>query len=312
MAFCPNCGTVIADGDKFCGNCGTVVTPAQDTSTAPQENVQPNFQQNVQPNFQQNVQQNYQPNFQQNIQSNLGTAYNQQYMPQAPSQFGIAIEQIGKEFVNFVKDPVGTITKGKFEMSAMASYILAGFMALLLVLQNFWSAAAFGVKYSSIGNYLNLGDLEDLFGLGSKSSKVGLPYGKIFLTSLFFVILMLAAVWGISLLINVVIMKGQFTTVHAMNVVSFAAVPYFACALLGTILGYADGNIGHMIYLAGIFGAMILFYKALGSSINKPEVVLFYSFMAAVVVLYFINFIIFKVAGPKVSFFYHGIFMGIM
>ncbi|MDP4090143.1 MAG: zinc ribbon domain-containing protein [Bacillota bacterium] len=330
MAFCPNCGSFMNDDDKFCGNCGTVVAPAQNANAAPQENAQPTYQQNVQPNFQQNVSQNfqqnssqnfqqnaqpnyqqgYQQNYQQGYQPNAGMAYNQQqYIPQAPSAFGIAMGNLGKDLVSFFKNPVATITKTRFEFSAIGTFFALGIMSVLIILQNFWSAAHIRAHFGAI---TGINSLEDLFGAAGSELSGLIGLGKVFLTSFMFVILMMAAIWGIMLLINIVILKGSFNVVHALNVLLFAAIPYLALALLGTILGYADLSIGYMIYLAGVMSSFILIYKAVSSNVNKSETAAFYSMMVAVLALYLLNFIIFKIAGPSVSGFYHGVFMGIM
>lgn len=320
MAYCPNCGNFVAEGDKFCGTCGTSASPAQTTNAASQENVQPinaqNFQQNGQPQYQQNFQQGGQPNFQQNFQQNpqynFGPAYNQQFVKRTPSAFGIAMGQLGKELLSFLKHPIETITKEKFEFSSIATYFLAVVITLLIVLQNFWSAAKFKNASEAISGFgFDMNDIQQLLGITRNGGTKELGNGKLFLTSLLFVIIMLAAIWAISLLLNSVILKGKFTPLHALKVVALIAVPYFVTALLGTILSYADANLGHMVYLAGVIASLILLYKALGSNIAKSESVMFYSFIAVVIALYFVNFLIFKVAGASIAVYYHGIFIGL-
>ena len=135
MAFCANCGAQMADGDKFCGNCGTTLAAE---NSAPQQNFQQNVQPNVQPNVQQNFQQNVQPNFQNQQAPNFGPGPGQQqYAPQGPSNFSIAMEELGKEVSAFFKNPVAAISKVKFQMSSMATYLFAGLMTLILILLNF-------------------------------------------------------------------------------------------------------------------------------------------------------------------------------
>lgn len=311
MAFCANCGAQMADGDKFCGNCGTTLAAE---NSAPQQN----FQQNVQPNVQQNFQQNVQPNFQNQQAPNFGPGPGQQqYAPQGPSNFSIAIEELGKEVSAFFKNPVAAISKVKFQMSSMATYLFAGLMTLILILLNFWSAAQnlALVGATSLSTNSAITTIEDafssVFGGNEKETLFDIGYGKIFLASFFFVIVMLAALWGLSLLVNSVMLKGQFNAVQALNVVVFAAIPYALLSIVSIIFGYVEANLSYLIYLAGIMASIILLYKAISSNINKAESSALYSFLVIPVALYFVNFLFFKVAGAEVAMFYNGIFMGI-
>lgn len=311
MAFCANCGAQMADGDKFCGNCGTTLAAE---NSAPQQN----FQQNVQPNVQQNFQQNVQPNFQNQQAPNFGPGPGQQqYAPQGPSNFSIAMEELGKEVSAFFKNPVAAISKVKFQMSSMATYLFAGLMTLILILLNFWSAAQnlALVGATSLSTNSAITTIEDafssVFGGNEKETLFDIGYGKIFLASFFFVIVMLAALWGLSLLVNSVMLKGQFNAVQALNVVVFAAIPYALLSIVSIIFGYVEANLSYLIYLAGIMASIILLYKAISSNINKAESSALYSFLVIPVALYFVNFLFFKVAGAEVAMFYNGIFMGI-
>ena len=149
------------------------------------------------------------------------------------------------------------------------------------------------------------------FGGNEKETLFDIGYGKIFLASFFFVIVMLAALWGLSLLVNSVMLKGQFNAVQALNVVVFAAIPYALLSIVSIIFGYVEANLSYLIYLAGIMASIILLYKAISSNINKAESSALYSFLVIPVALYFVNFLFFKVAGAEVAMFYNGIFMGI-
>lgn len=299
MAFCANCGAQMADGDKFCGNCGTTLAAE---NSAPQQN----FQQNVQPNFQNQQAPNFGPGPGQ-----------QQYAPQGPSNFSIAMEELGKEVSAFFKNPVAAISKVKFQMSSMATYLFAGLMTLILILLNFWSAAQnlALVGATSLSTNSAITTIEDafssVFGGNEKETLFDIGYGKIFLASFFFVIVMLAALWGLSLLVNSVMLKGQFNAVQALNVVVFAAIPYALLSIVSIIFGYVEANLSYLIYLAGIMASIILLYKAISSNINKAESSALYSFLVIPVALYFVNFLFFKVAGAEVAMFYNGIFMGI-
>lgn len=299
MAFCANCGAQMADGDKFCGNCGTTLAAE---NSAPQQN----FQQNVQPNFQNQQAPNFGPGPGQH-----------QYAPQGPSNFTIAMEELGKEVSAFFKNPVAAISKVKFQMSSMATYLFAGLMTLILILLNFWSAAQnlALVGATSLSTNSAITTIEDafssVFGGNEKETLFDIGYGKIFLASFFFVIVMLAALWGLSLLVNSVMLKGQFNAVQALNVVVFAAIPYALLSIVSIIFGYVEANLSYLIYLAGIMASIILLYKAISSNINKAESSALYSFLVIPVALYFVNFLFFKVAGAEVAMFYNGIFMGI-
>lgn len=308
MAFCANCGAQMADGDKFCGNCGTTLAAE---NSAPQQNFQQNVQPNVQPNVQQNFQQNVQPNFQNQQAPNFGPGPGQQqYAPQGPSNFSIAMEELGKEVSAFFKNPVAAISKVKFQMSSMATYLFAGLMTLILILLNFWSAAQnLALVNSAITTIEDA--FSSVFGGNEKETLFDIGYGKIFLASFFFVIVMLAALWGLSLLVNSVMLKGQFNAVQALNVVVFAAIPYALLSIVSIIFGYVEANLSYLIYLAGIMASIILLYKAISSNINKAESSALYSFLVIPVALYFVNFLFFKVAGAEVAMFYNGIFMGI-
>lgn len=308
MAFCANCGAQMADGDKFCGNCGTTLAAE---NSAPQQNFQQNVQPNVQPNVQQNFQQNVQPNFQNQQAPNFGPGPGQQqYAPQGPSNFSIAMEELGKEVSAFFKNPVAAISKVKFQMSSMATYLFAGLMTLILILLNFWSAAQnLALVNSAITTIEDA--FSSVFGGNEKETLFDIGYGKIFLASFFFVIVMLAALWGLSLLVNSVMLKGQFNAVQALNVVVFAAIPYALLSIVSIIFGYVEANLSYLIYLAGIMASIILLYKAISSNINKAESSALYSFLVIPVSLYFVNFLFFKVAGAEVAMFYNGIFMGI-
>ena len=282
----------MADGDKFCGNCGTTLAAE---NSAPQQN----FQQNVQPNFQNQQAPNFGPGPGQ-----------QQYAPQGPSNFSIAMEELGKEVSAFFKNPVAAISKVKFQMSSMATYLFAGLMTLILILLNFWSAAQnLALVNSAITTIEDA--FSSVFGGNEKETLFDIGYGKIFLASFFFVIVMLAALWGLSLLVNSVMLKGQFNAVQALNVVVFAAIPYALLSIVSIIFGYVEANLSYLIYLAGIMASIILLYKAISSNINKAESSALYSFLVIPVALYFVNFLFFKVAGAEVAMFYNGIFMGI-
>jgi hypothetical protein len=324
MAFCANCGAQMADGDKFCGNCGTTLAAE---NSAPQQNFQQNVQPNVQPNVQQNFQQNVQPNFQNQQAPNFGPGPGQQqYAPQGPSNFTIAMEELGKEVSAFFKNPVAAISKVKFQMSSMATYLFAGLMTLILILLNFWSAAqnlalvgatslstnsAITTIEDAFSSVFGGNEKETLFDIGYGKIFLASFFGKIFLASFFFVIVMLAALWGLSLLVNSVMLKGQFNAVQALNVVVFAAIPYALLSIVSIIFGYVEANLSYLIYLAGIMASIILLYKAISSNINKAESSALYSFLVIPVALYFVNFLFFKVAGAEVAMFYNGIFMGI-
>jgi len=304
MAFCANCGAQMADGDKFCGNCGAML-PSE--SPAPQ----PNFQPSPQQNYQQNVQVNYQ-----NQQApNFGAGYAQPQMaPQSPSNFAIAMEELGKELSSFIKNPVGTITKVKFQMSSIATYIFAGIMGLVLILLNFWAAAQnFALSGTGKGKSVVSGDvlkfITSFTGDIKKFSSIG--YGKIFLASFFFVIIMAAAIWGLTLLVNSAMMKGAIKPVQAINVVAFIAIPYAVLSFVSIILGYVEPNLSNLFYLAGIMASIVLLYKAISTNINKSESSALYCFLIIPIALYFINFLFFKVAGSDISHYYKGIFMGI-
>ncbi|WP_139903853.1 zinc ribbon domain-containing protein [Clostridium thermarum] len=297
MAFCSNCGSLVADSDKFCGNCGTVVDTQTTTNYNPQQPVQPNFQQ-----YSQNPQQPY-------FQQNFGQGYTQQYASQATSQFGIAMSQLGKQLSSFLKNPVAVVTQTRFEISALATYIFSVLMTLLLILLNFWGAAQ---NKALANNYDGRGTISRLKvspGIGIFGEDAN--YGKLFLTSFFFVIIMLAAIWALSLFINVVILKGRLNALQTLNLVVFASIPYASLYLLATLFGYIEGNVSYLIYLAGIFASLLLLFKALGSNIQKSETAHMYACLILPVALYLLNFIFFKVAGVEVAIYYNGIFMGI-
>ncbi|NLZ47532.1 MAG: zinc ribbon domain-containing protein [Clostridiales bacterium] len=300
MAFCANCGAQTAEGDKFCGNCGTMLSSG---NSAPQNN----YQQNVQVNFESQQAPNFDANFSQ-----------QQFVPQSPSKYVIAMEELGKELSIFFKNPITSITKSKFQMSSLSTYIFAGIMALILILLNFWTAAQnFALASSGKGKVtITINStkkvIQDLSGILLGSNEIyEIGYGKLFLASFFFVIFMLVALWALTLLVNHVMLKGQLNAIQAINVVAFTAIPYAIISFISIILGYVEPNLSYMVYLAGITTSTVLLYKAISSNINKPEISALYSFTIIPVLLYLVNFLFFKAAGVIISVFYRGIFMGI-
>lgn len=301
MAFCANCGAQMVDGDKFCGNCGTVM-PSE--NSAQQPNFQPNYQPNVQANFQNQQAPNYSNGY---VQPQMAS--------QSPSNFAIAMEELGKELSAFFKNPMATISKVRFQMSSLATYIFAGFTALVLILLNFWKAGQRFSKLESLSNVTGGDFMEDILGfsLGTSKIKTGstIGYGKLFLASFFFILIILATIWGLTLLVNSVILKGQLNAIQAMNVVIFSAIPYAIVSAVAIIFGYVEANLAYMIYLAGIMASIVLLYKAISSNINKPESIALYSFLMIPVLVYLVNFIYFKVIGTEIAFYYSGIFMGI-
>lgn len=268
MAFCSNCGGFMADGDKFCGNCGAVVDTQQNVNSAPQQNVQSNFQQDVQrnnQNFQQNYQQPQQPNFQQNY----GQGYTQQYVPHGPSPLMVGMNDLGKNLLDFVKKPIETITSLK--LSEVSGFLTGGILTIILTILTFWHNMAQAAAYTE---YLD-------FGFGD--------YIKYFFITLFFVLITLATVWGVSIVLVKFLFKNAEAKVgNLLGMVAFAILPYAVSIFLATIFGYIDAGVGYVPYLIGTLYTLLLLYKGLTSLSNGNETLVFYTYPVIFFALYIV------------------------
>lgn len=289
MSFCPNCGTPLNGDEKFCSKCGATITNDVQASSSTEAASTINA-----------------PN------SNAQYAYNQQIVINnpGPSPLALAFGEIKKELFTFFKSPVDYVSSLKNELSKLATMLFCSITAFLLIMDCFWNGmhtkgilfdSSSDLSKNSLQDILKSADLSSiLFGGGYKASKVP-NAGIIFLISLVYIVLLLALVWGVTLLVNKLILNSQSSSLYVLNKVLFSIIPVVIFSYLATILSYADGTIGSVFNILGLFLTSILLFKTLNNNTAKSENITLYLFLIFPVALIIFNSIFFSIVGPDYS-----------
>jgi hypothetical protein len=219
-------------------------------------------------------------------QNNMGGG--QSPHPVNTDQFGEYFKEILSVVIGLLTKPASTIKNAVISFKKESSFILAGIMVIVQSLLSLWSIR------QVMGGVLNvLGNIAGMFGgiLGGNN----LSYGKVFATSLFSTIIILAALSGIIYLIGKYVFKGQGSFISIWKVVVCAYVPYVIAGLAGIILGYISAAICQAVMIAGMLIFILLLFIGTMDAMKVGDDKAIYIFTTSVAVIFLILFIILRI-----------------